>query len=272
MPTHKINGVNLFYEQYGNIDAKETIVFLNGVMASASSWKLQVELFENHGFNILVSDFRGQLRSEKPKGPYTFKMHAHDTVQLMKTCGISKAHLIGTSYGGEVALSIAIHFPEVVKSVTIINSVSELDDALIHSVLEWKRLAQTYDGELFFRGMLESVYHPSYLKANEALLEVRAKQFAALPKDYFDGQIALYDTFTQDLHLTPYLRSINVPVLIVAGENDELKPRHFSDIIAKEIPHAHYVIIPQCGHVTIFEKPETLNPLLLGFILNQMTL
>lgn len=56
----------------------------------------------------------------------------------------------------------------------------------------------------------------------------------------------------------------------MAGEEDVLKPRRFSDIMAREIPHAQYALIPECGHVTIFEKPEVLNSLLIGFILNQI--
>jgi 3-oxoadipate enol-lactonase len=270
MPYHTIDSINLYYELINPKSTKATLVFFNGVMASASSWKAQVDVFKKHGFRILIHDLRGQLKSDKPQGPYSFKQHAQDSVSLMKACGIKQAHLIGTSYGGEVALSVAIHFPEVVQSLSVINSVSELDQTLIRFVSSWKMMAQTYDGELFFRGMLPGVYHPVYLEANKDLLDLRAKQFASLPKDYFDGQIALYDTFMSDLNLTPFLHQIKVPVLIVAGEDDVLKPRRFSDIMAKEIPHAQYALIPECGHVTIFEKPEVLSSLLLGFILNQI--
>lgn len=270
MPTHLINSINLYYELINPESTKATLVFFNGVMASASSWKDQVDVFKKLGYKILIHDLRGQLKSDKPQGPYSFVQHAHDSVELMKACGIDKAHLIGTSYGGEVALSIGIHFSEVVQSISVINSVSELDQTLIRFVSSWKMMAQTYDGELFFRGMLPGVYHPTYLEKNKDLLDLRAKQFASLPKDYFDGQIALYDTFMSDLNLTPYLHRIQVPVLIVAGEDDVLKPRRFSDIMANAMPHAQYALIPQCGHVTIFEKPEVLASLLCGFILNQI--
>jgi 3-oxoadipate enol-lactonase len=269
MPKIKISGIELFYEVYGKNNTQGTIVFFNGVMATASSWQSQVDIFVQHGFKVLVHDLRGQLKSDKPQGPYSFKQHAHDSMALMKALGIEKAHLIGTSYGGEVVLTFTLQYPEMVQSIAVINSVSEVDEALKDGVNEWKRLAQTYDGETFFRGMLKSVYHPVYLKDNADLLEKRAKQFAAIPKDYFDGQIALYDTFMNDLNVTSQLHQIEVPVLIVTGENDELKPRHFSDLMAKEIKHAQYVIIPECGHVTIFEKPQTLNPMLLGFVLSQ---
>lgn len=271
MPKIKINDIELFYEVYGKSNTQGTIVFFNGVMATASSWQSQVDLFVEHGFKVIVHDFRGQLKSDKPQGPYSFKLHAHDSMMLMKALHIQQAHLIGTSYGGEVILTFALLYPEMVQSITVINSVSEVDEALIEGVNEWKKLAQTYDGEYFFRGMISSVYHPTYLKNNADLLEKRAKQFAQIPKDYFDGQIALYDTFMTDLNVTSQLHQLEMPVLIVVGENDELKPRHFSDLMAKEIKHVQYIIIPECGHVTIFEKPQTLNPMLLGFVLTSST-
>lgn len=270
MPTLLINGVHLYYEMMNEKSELGTIMFFNGVMASASSWKEQANVFEKLGYRVIMHDLRGQLKSDKPQGPYSFKQHALDSAELLKALGIEKAHCIGTSYGGEVVLAMAVHTPEVVQSVSVINSVSELDETLIHYVASWKMMAQTYDGELFFRGMLPGVYHPHYLKKHKVMLNHRAKAFNDLPKDYFDGQIALYDTFMRDLHLTPYLNTIKVPVLIVAGEEDVLKPRRFSDIMAREMPHAQYALIPECGHVTIFEKPEVLNSLLIGFILNQI--
>lgn len=269
MSTITIHDVDLFYELTTPPSPKGTIVFLNGVMATASSWSTFVDLFKKHGYQVLVHDFRGQLRSSKPLGPYSFLQHAQDTIALCEALNITKPHLIGTSYGGEVALCIASHYPQFAHSITLINSVSELDHDLIQRVKEWKLWAQTYDGAFFFNSMLEGVYHSRYLKANEALLQTRAKQFATLPKDYFDGQIALYDTFMSNLYLTPYLHRIRIPTCIVVGEDDTLKPRKFSDIILRHIPHAQMMVLPQCAHVTIFEQPATLSSILLGFILTQ---
>ncbi|MGC8015913.1 alpha/beta fold hydrolase, partial [Salmonella enterica] len=81
-------------------------------------------------YKILLHDFKGQLKSEKPKGPYSFKEHAYESKLLMDELDIKKVHIIGTSYGGEVALRFAIDYPQYVKSISIIDSVSELDETL----------------------------------------------------------------------------------------------------------------------------------------------
>jgi len=267
MPYFTVNGVKLYYQIKGNPEAKETVAFLNGVMASVASWVYQIPVFEKLGYRIILHDFKGQTLSDKPDGVYSFKEHAAEAKALFEHLGVEKVHLIGTSYGGEVAMRMAIDYPEMVKSLSIINSVSELDEVLIHFVRTWKDLAQTGDAEKFFWGMTPSIYSSNFIKNNREMLEQRAQALKMISPDYFKGQISLYETFEQDLNLTGELAKIKCPALVVCGENDILKPPKFSKIIADNIPNSEYVIIPDCGHVTIFEKPETLNTLLLGFVL-----
>ncbi|MDF2472865.1 MAG: Alpha/beta hydrolase fold protein [Anaerocolumna sp.] len=265
-----VNEVNLFYELKGNEAAEEAVVFLNGVMASTSSWSYQIPVFEKMGFKILLHDFRGQLKSEKPAGTYSFAQHASDTKALMELLGIKKAHFIGTSYGGEVAMRFAIDYPECVKSIAIIDSVSELDDILKHFVSGWINLAAKKEGEQFFWGMLPSIYGNNFIRDNYDLLQKRAKGMANIPEDYFDGQISLYHTFLQDVYMTEEINKIQCPTLVVCGNNDILKPPKFSKIIADRIPNAEFALIPNCGHVTIFEKPDILNSMLLGFVIKNI--
>lgn len=264
-----VNGVKLYYEEKGNSNAKETVVFINGVMASANSWEMQLSVFEKH-FKVIVFDLKGQLLSEKPVGPYTFKDHAMETIGLLEALNINNAHFIGTSYGGEVALRLAIDFPEQVKSISIIDSVSELDEVLKLFVQGWKSAALEGNIENFYWGMAPTIYHNDFLVSHMDILKERAIALKKAPKDYFIGQIYLYDTFLEDVTITDELYKIKCPTLIVCGEQDILKPRKFSEIIAQNISGSEFAIIPNCGHVTIFEKPDVLNSLLLGFVVKQM--
>jgi len=269
MAIASINNIPVFYEEKGNPESKSVILFLNGVMASTSSWNLQVPVFEKLGFRIVLHDFRGQLKSDKPKGPYSFKQHALDAIALMDLLDIPSAHLIGTSYGGEVAMKMAIDHPKRVKSLAIIDSVSELDSVLSSFVYGWKDAALTNDGERFFKLMLPSIYSDTFIKNNHEMLNKRTQAMKTMPASYFEGQIELYDTFLNDVTMTSDLPKIICPALVICGENDILKPRKFSQIIVNGIKNSEYLIIPDCGHVTIFEKPDVLNSALLGFILKQ---
>jgi 3-oxoadipate enol-lactonase len=269
MPIFSHPPVDLFYEIKGNPDSSNTVLFLNGVMASTSSWVNQLPPFQSAGFKIVLHDFRGQLKSSKPQGPYTFAQHAQDVMALMDHLNIPSAHLIGTSYGGEVALRCALDFPTLVTSLSIIDSVSELDETLKSTVTEWKDAAATHHGETFFYRMMPSIYSPGFIEKNRDMLSQRAKAMNAVSLDYFDGQITLYETFLNDVTMTSELHRIHCPTLILCGELDTLKPLKFSAIMAQAIQGSEYLTIPDCGHVAIFEKPNELNSALLGFILKQ---
>jgi 3-oxoadipate enol-lactonase len=270
MAVFEKQGIKFFYEVKGNTSTSEVIIFLNGVMASTSSWASITPVFESHQFSIVLHDFRGQLRSDKPSGPYSFDMHAEDVLDLMNYLDIEKAHFIGTSYGGEVAMRFAINYPKRMKTLCVIGSVSELDEKLIHFVKSWKQVAKSYDGEAFFWTMMPSIYHSDYIKINLDEMKKRALTMNLIPKDYFDGQILLYDTFLEDVTMTNKLHKISCPTLIIAGEDDILKPIKFSMILASKIADSEFVVIPDSAHVTIFEKPKILQTIMLGFLMKHI--
>lgn len=259
--------VSLFYEIKGNLESDETIVFLNGVMASTNSWCQFLPIFERFDYKMLLHDFKGQLKSSKPQGPYTFEEHAMELKELMDSLQIKNASLIGTSYGGEVALRFAVKYPESVKKMVIIDSVSELDEVLRFFIKGWISLARKENGKEFFYGIMPSIYSDSYIRKNYKELEKRALATDKMPKEYFKGQIYLYETFLQDVYMTKELHKIKSPTLVICGEKDILKPLKFSQIIANNVPNSEFVIIPDCGHVAIFEKPDELASILLGFLI-----
>ncbi|MCL2216770.1 MAG: alpha/beta hydrolase [Defluviitaleaceae bacterium] len=266
MPELNANGVRLFYEDLGDPAASRVIGFLNGVMASASSWNgISAPLIEM-GYRVVLHDFKGQLKSEKPHGVYTFDEHAAEARALYKHLGIKKLHLVGTSYGGEAAMRFAMLFPEMTESITVIASVSELDEVCCGFVENWKILCGLYDGEAFMKAAAPTLYAPDFMRNNREFISKRAAAMKAVPADYFDGQKILYDTFLTDVTMTDRLKTILCPALIISAEHDILKPPRFSKIIAENIPGSLHLLIPDCGHVAIIEKPKEILTALLGFL------
>lgn len=266
MAIFKKGSIELFYEVKGNPDSEKTVAFFNGVMASTSSWSLIVPVFEKLGYRIVLHDFKGQMKSCKPQGPYSFKAHCEEAKALFDYLKVESVHLIGTSYGGEVAMKYAILYPEMTQSISVIDSVSECDEVLRQFVLGWKTLCDLQDGEKFFWGMAPSIYGADYMNKEIDMLSARAKAFKNIPADYYQGQKILYDTFVNDVYMTDELNQIKCPALIICGQDDLLKRPQFSEIIAREIPQSEYVLLPHCGHVAIFEQAEILKTLLGGFI------
>lgn len=244
----------------------ETVVFLNGVMASTNSWYALMKYFVKNDFRVVLHDFKGQLRSDKPEGPYTFKEHAEETIMILKQLGIHQAHFVGTSYGGEVALNIGFRYPEFVKTLVIIDSVSEIDEKMKKEIERWIELCEEKNGLKFFNGIVKSIYGKTYLKMNKSFLEERAKATQKVPASYFEGQKILYETFINDVEMTEQLKNIKAPTLIICGDQDKLKPLKFSKMIHQEIKGSELVILHDCGHVAVFEKPDEIQTLMIGFI------
>ena len=271
MPQKKGKVGPVSYTWSGHGATQETIVFLNGVMASAPSWEASVRAVNHQGFATLTHDFRGQWLSERPPGPYTFAMHVEDLKAILDELSLNKVHLVGTSYGGEVGLKAAMMMPNRVKSLTVISSASELDGPLIQAVNHWISVARQDDGAQFFERIVKPLYHPKFVTKHPGFMKKAQATMAAMPKAYFEGQITLYETFLNDLHLTEALNQVTCPVLVVCGADDPLKPPYFSERIAQNIAEAEYVLIPNCGHVTLYESPAPLMTVLLGFLTKHRT-
>ena len=262
----RIEDTEIHYEWHPGTKGRN-VAFLNGVMASIGSWETYSALFRSLGYGVLLHDFRGQLLSGKPEGPYTFKEHARDLDVLRNHLDIDSLHLVGTSYGGEVALKYAADYPDRTDSLSVIDSVSETDALLKSFIDSWILLARSGDPVTFYWSVVPSLYSSGFLETRMDMLKERASVFSRLPGEYFTGQAALYESF-RNIDLTPELAHIKSPACIICGTADILKPPKFSRIIADGIEDSRLILLPDCGHVAIFERVESLKVILTGFISN----
>ena len=268
MADFQINGIKLYYE-YEPAKNGETIFFLNGVMMSASHWQKQADFFKSLGYGVLLHDFKGQLLSDKPDGPYDFADHVKEGVALLDFLGLKEVHLVGTSYGGEVGLLFAIEAGKRLKSLSVIDSVARVDELLRQKVGRWEMSARHCSTVDFFNSMLPDVYGREFIENNKDTLSKKAETYALLPPEFLKGQIALYQTF-YGFDVVKRLGKITVPTLVVCGEEDYLKTVRHSREIFDGIAGAEFVILPGAGHACFLEKADTVNTLLLGFIAKQI--
>jgi len=264
LPFVKVNGVQLYYEEKGP-DFGEPLVFLNGIFMSTASWRLMIPYFEK-SYHVILHDFRGQWDSEKPEGSYSLHQHAYDLEGLLKHLNLDKVHIVGTSYGGEVGLCFALEFPERVKSLTVISSVSEIRPHLKYMALRWLNAAKTHDPEIFVCEWIGDVYSEEFLQKHQEPFQERLVQlYQAF--DY-NAAIRLLESFLEleTSPLTPRLKQLSAPTLVVAAEKDLVKPLEYSHIIAHTVPQAQFHIIPNAGHGVVIEKPKETSAVILGFL------
>lgn len=256
----RVRGVDLFYERLGSGDP---LLLLNGIMMTTASWALQTRVLATR-YECVLHDFRGQLRSGKPDVPWTMADHVDDLALLLDRLGIARAHLVGTSYGGEVGILFALAHPERVRTLSLIACVSHVEPPLREKVLRWCRVAQTDPAELYDTSVPDN-YSPAFLEANPLFVVAGRERLGGYPADWFRALAILGEAFLR-LDVRAELSRITAPTLVIGAALDRLKPPPYSEELAAAIADARLVMIPDAGHAVVIERPDAVNQALLEFL------
>jgi 3-oxoadipate enol-lactonase len=263
VPHVLVNGVRLYYEQRGP-ESGALLVLNNGIFMNTTSWVFQTPELAKR-YRVLTYDMRGQGQSDHPEGEYSLDLHAQDLVALMDALGISKAHLVGTSYGGELNLVMGIRFPERCQSLTIICSVSHSNPLAAAMIERWRLAAKMGDGPLFFRLIYADVYSENFMVSRPDLIPMAEQRYATLDLKAAGRLIESFQRF----NVTADLGKIMAPTCIVSAELDLLKPRRYGELLHKSISGSEFHLVPNAGHVAVLEKAAEVNTIIFGFLAKQ---
>jgi pimeloyl-ACP methyl ester carboxylesterase len=257
MPVLRIADTNLHYEMGGQ---GRSILFIHGLGSSALDWEEQVSFFSKQ-FQVITYDVRGHGRSDIPAGPYTIPLFAQDAAMLLKALERKEAHVVGISMGGMIAFELALEKPDLVSSLTIVNSrpdprVTSTGEqvrlflrVLAVRLLGMRRIAQIHSKRLFPGSKHQAL--------RRAFVERRAGNSK---RAYLDSLRAI-----TAWSVAEKLASITCPTLVIAGERD-YRPVSEKASFTEQIPSAELVVIPDSRHATPLERPELFNQTLLRFL------
>lgn len=260
MPYCNLNNINLYYELHGNPE-KETIVLSNGILMSTASWNFQIKELSRH-FQVLVYDCRGMWQSDHPAGQYSMEQHADDLSELLSALKIERAHIAGISYGSEISMVFALKYPQKTKTLMVFDGVSQVDPLLKSFGDTWLAAAEQKNASLLLKVTTPLNFSEDWITKNHKILPILEEKYQQLD---FEAFIRLMESF-YGLNITEQLPNIQVPTMVVIGENDILKTRNYSEKIAKLIPGSEFYVVPGSGHALCLEKPQEFNSLVLGFV------
>ncbi len=260
MPYLTLDDIKLYYEIHGE---GETLLFIHGLGASHQDWEYQLPFFKNN-YRVILFDLRGHGKSDKPNAPYTIKQFANDISQLITTCAPRGAHIIGHSLGGMIAFQLAIDFPKLVISLTIINSAP----AVIFPDLS----SRCFFYSRFLIVKLFGLKYLSKLLVNKAFPkpEQAALREKFISRGSQNSPIAYLNTLRAFFgwNVIAHLSHIHCPTLIIASDADYTSPA-YKQAYTKLLPNARLVIIHDSRHITIVDQADVFNKTLQEFILNQ---
>lgn len=263
MPNVKVNGINLYYEIYGE---GEPVVFVAGLAADYSIWGTVVSEFSKK-YQVIVFDNRGIGRSDCPDCLYSIETMADDVIGLVKELRLSKAHFIGSSMGGAIVQQIAYKYPESARSIVIENSTYKFRSLRLSTIGEstLSLMEKNAYSEEVFKVILHFVYSEKFLGRNGVLEGITKMVFQnpypITPAGY-RGQFNACVTFDS----SAWLNRICNPSLVIASDKDLLVDPLESKEIASRIANSEYYCFKDVGHLPHIERPEEFCNVVFKFI------
>jgi pimeloyl-ACP methyl ester carboxylesterase len=267
----EIEGVRVHYQEAGAKNAPP-VLLIHGFTASNFVWKDVFLQIAEGGFRVIAPDLVGFGFSGKPKsGEYTIDAQARMIAGLMEHLGIERATIVGSSYGGAVAATCALDYPERVERLVLV-------DAVINDYAKRRPLLR-----LVASPLLGDFVSPLMLGSRRLVHQQMRKGYAPERRHLFDEQRMtahhrpLLAASTQRATLTTLRRwnagriereahSIKQPTLLIWGEVDPEIPLAHGRRLFEQIEDSHLIVFRRCGHMPMEEYPREFTEVLTDFL------
>lgn len=251
-----VNNVDVYYEQYLNPHANETLILVHGFLSSTFSFRRLIPLL-NKDLNVLAIDLPPFGKSGKAKKyRYSYENIAMTLLRLLEKLGHHQVYAVGHSMGGQIILNMmhqrpdfikkgillcsSGYFPRAKNSLIFLSYLPFIDKYIKHHLEKTGVLGNlklvVYDKEIIDEEMIDGYTQPFN----------HPEIFQALAKMLRDRE--------GDLEAEK-LQTINTPCLLIWGENDQVVPLHIGNRLAKDLPHSTFLMFKETGHLLPEEKP-----------------
>ena len=239
----EIAGARIWFAEWGPKSAGVPVLLLHGGFGNSNYYGRLIPVLAAHGYRVIAMDSRGHGRSTRSDAPLTYDLMAQDVQGLLDQLGISKVYIVGWSDGGIIGLDLAMSHPD--------------------------RLAG-----LFAFGVNADV---SGLKEEAGTTPVFGAYLARTAQEYhelsptpqqWEGFSAAVTKMWETLpaYTRADLAAIKVPTTIADGEFDEGIKRTHEEYMARTIPGARLVILPNVSHFAMLQDPRAFDAAVLSFL------
>ena len=264
-----VDGIRVHYQEAGDRKSP-ALVLIHGFASSTLVWSKVFLKFADAGFRVIAFDLLGYGYSAKPRnGEYTIGGQAKLLMRLLDALSIPRAIFVGGSYGGAVAATCALDYPDRVEKLVLVGTVNNNRPLAF-------RLMRVFGSPVFgdvvsplligsrrlLRRRMKRVYDRHSWVLDERRVDARH-----LPLRAAGTQRAIIRTvrgwdaerISRDAHL------IKQPTLLLWGENDLEIPLADGERLHAEIPGSRLIVFLNCGHIPHEEYPEVFTNVVIDF-------
>ena len=264
MPKIKVNDINVYYEIHGD---GTPLVMITGLGGNLDFWSPVLLDDLSKSFKTIIFDNRGVGRTDKPDIPYSVKMMADDTIDLMDALNIKRAHVLGHSFGGKIAQEIVLTYPERVENLVLGSTNCGGSKAILPPAELLQTLSEDKEGltvEEVMQSMVPLLYTEDTIKNKPELIEEEFRRFLKIrtPNYSINRQMVASGQFRSCRRL----KNINTPTLVMHGKKDILVPPQNAEILTNLIPGAKLVLFDNAAHDFFADNPEKSFKTLIGFL------
>lgn len=235
----RVNDITMHYATYGT---GKPILLLHGGLGHSGYWSFQIpDLAKTH--EVIVVDSRGHGRSTRSSAPYSYALMASDVVTFLDYLHVPKAAIVGWSDGGIIGLHIAMHHPARVERLFAFGANFNVTG-----------LKPDFDKDPTFAAYIE--------RAGRDYPRV-----SPTPTKFGEFVEALTTMWnSQPSYRADDLRRITAPTTIADGAHEELITREHTEELARLIPGARLLILPDVSHFAPWQNPGQFNRAVLEFV------
>lgn len=258
-----IDGIDVHYKRFGQ--GQPVMILLHGFGASTFSWREvnaplaasgSVIAYDRPAFGLTERPMPGDWQGQSP---YSVPWQAKMLIGLMDALGVEKAVLVGNSAGGTVATLTALEYPERVQALVLVDAAiysgppASALMRLLYQTPQVNRLAPLLVRSIARTG--DDTIRLAWHDPSRVTADIIAGYRKPLQLPNWDRALWELTKASQPLGLAERLGELDLPVLVLTGDDDRIVPTASSLRLAREIPFAQLQVFATCGHVPQEECP-----------------
>jgi pimeloyl-ACP methyl ester carboxylesterase len=260
MPRITSGDADIFYEVLGS---GPPVVLLHPFPANHDLWKPAAQALVSR-YRVILPDLRGHGDSGIGEGPATMEKHAADVARIMDSEEVGRAPLAGVSIGGYVLFEFWRKYRGRVEALVLCDTKAQADSPEARA----GRLQAAADvmergTEPFFESMLPKLIGKTTRSTRPDLVEGALRMMRKMSAE----DVAMVQRgMAERRHSVETLKTINVPALILTGDEDILTGVSDAELMRQNIPGSQMRVIAKAGHYSPWEQPEEVGNLLRQFL------